>query len=86
FKNGRAVRHDFDSSEDCRAFVAALNRGEARPAVTEEAEAAAERAAAELLAELGLDDSPKDLANSDGQVKKSKKKKGGKRKNKKKSK
>ncbi|EJK61991.1 hypothetical protein THAOC_17420 [Thalassiosira oceanica] len=86
FKNGRAVRHDFDSSEDCKAFVAALNGGEARPVVTEEAEARAERAAAELLAELGLDDSPNDFAASDGQVKKSKKKKGGKKKNKKKSK
>ncbi|EJK56951.1 hypothetical protein THAOC_23063, partial [Thalassiosira oceanica] len=32
---------DFDSSEDCKAFVAALNK--------------AEQAAAELLAELGLD-------------------------------
>jgi len=86
FKNGRAVRHDFDSSEDCRAFVAALNGGEARPAVMEEAEARAERAAAELLAELGLDDSPNDFATGDGQVMKSKKKKGGKKKNKKKSK
>ncbi|EJK55204.1 hypothetical protein THAOC_25083, partial [Thalassiosira oceanica] len=84
FKNGRAVRHDFDSSEECKAFVTALNGGGARPAVTEEAEARAERAAAELLAELGLDDSPNDLATSDGQVKKSKKKKGGKKKNKKK--
>ncbi|EJK53042.1 hypothetical protein THAOC_27588, partial [Thalassiosira oceanica] len=86
FKNGRAVRHDFDSSEDCKAFVAALNGGEARPVVTEEAEARAERAAAELLAELGLDDSPNDFATGDGQVMKSKKKKGGKKKNKKKSK
>ncbi|EJK45052.1 hypothetical protein THAOC_36358 [Thalassiosira oceanica] len=87
FKNGRAVRHDFDSSEECKAFVAALNGGGARPVVTEEAEARAERAAAELLAELGLDNSPNSAAAaSDGQVKKSKKKKGGKKKNKKKSK
>ncbi|EJK50530.1 hypothetical protein THAOC_30467 [Thalassiosira oceanica] len=86
FKNGRSVRHDFDSSEDCKAFVAALNGGEARPVVTEEAEARAERAAAELLAELGLDDSPNVFATGDGQVMKSKKKKGGKKKNKKKSK
>ena len=55
FRNGRTVRHDFDSSEDCQAFVAALSRDQ-QPVVTEEAEAAAERAAAELLAELGLDD------------------------------
>ena len=82
FKNGRTIRHDFDSSEDCQAFVAALNKGEAQPVVTEEAEARAEQAAAELLAELGLDDSPKNKPRSDGQVKKSKKKKGGKKKKK----
>jgi len=80
FKNGRTVRHDFDSSEDCQAFVAALNRGERQPVVTEEAEARAEQVAAELLAELGLDDSPNNI--SSGQIKKSKKKKG-KKKNKK---
>ena len=82
FKNGRTIRHDFDSSEECQAFVAALNRGEALPVVTEEAEARAELAAAELLAELGLDDSPQNNPHSDGQVKKSKKKKGGKKKKK----
>ena len=55
FKNGRTIRHDFDSSEECQAFVAALNKEEeTQPVVTEEAEAAAELAAAELLAELGL--------------------------------
>ena len=82
FKNGRTIRHDFDSSEDCRAFVAALNRDDTQPAVTEEAEARADQAAAELLAELGLDD-PSDNAPIGGdQVKKSKKKrrKGGKKK------
>ena len=82
FKNGRTIRHDFNSSEDCQAFVAALNSGEAQPVVTEEAEARAEQAAAELLAELGLDDSPQNNPHSDGQVKKSKKKKGGKKKKK----
>ena len=55
FKNGRTIRHDFDSSEDCQAFVAARNRDESEPVVSEEAEARAEQAAAELLAELGLD-------------------------------
>ncbi|EJK63192.1 hypothetical protein THAOC_16163 [Thalassiosira oceanica] len=76
FKNGRTIRHDFDSNEDCQAFVAALNNnGETQPAVTEEAEAAAEQAAAELLAELGLGDSS--TAPSSGcKAKKSKKKKG----------
>ena len=54
-KNGRTIRHDFDSNEECQVFVAALDRGETQPVVTEEAEARAEQAAAELLAELGLD-------------------------------
>ena len=82
FKNGRTVRHDFDSSEECRAFVAALNHNsETQPAVTDESEARAAQAAAELLAELGLDDSP--IESSGGcKTKKSKKKKGGKKKNK----
>ena len=57
FKYGRTIRHDFDSNTDCQAFVAALKREEERqPAVTEEAEARAEQAAAELLAELGPND------------------------------
>ena len=82
FKNGRTVRHDFDSSEDCKAFVAAQNRDETQPSVTGESEARAEQAAAELLAELGLDDSP--IESSGGcMTKKSKKKKGGKKKKKK---
>ncbi|EJK60868.1 hypothetical protein THAOC_18717 [Thalassiosira oceanica] len=58
FKNGRIIRHDFDSNEDCQAFVVAMKRGDTQPVVTEESEAAAEQAAAELLAELGIDDSP----------------------------
>ncbi|EJK48505.1 hypothetical protein THAOC_32688 [Thalassiosira oceanica] len=73
FRNGRAIRHDFDSNEDCQAFVSALERGEARPVATEEAEARAEQAAAELLAELGLDDSPVESSSS-FKGKKSKKK------------
>ena len=81
FKNGRTIRHDFNSSEDCQAFVAALNRGETQPAVTEESESRADQAAAELLAELGLDDSP--IESSSGcKTKKSKKKKGSKKKKK----
>ena len=72
FKNGRTTRHDFDSNEDCEAFVA-LSRDETPPAVTEESEARAEQAAAELLAELGLDDSPNE-SSSGCKVKKSKKK------------
>ena len=80
FRNGRTIRHDFDSSEECRAFVAALNRDQTQPAATEEAEAAAEQAAAELLAELGLDDSQAKVSCGNDQAKKSKKKKGGKKK------
>ena len=79
YKNGRTIRHDFDSSEDCQAFVATLNKGETQPAVTEEAEARAEQAAAELLAELELDDSPNE-SSSGCRAKKSKKKKRGKKK------
>ena len=80
FKNGRTTRHDFDSSEECQAFVAALSRDVTQPVVTKEAEARAEQAAAELLAELGLDDPPKNVPTGCDQVKKSrkKKKKGGK--------
>ncbi|EJK49545.1 hypothetical protein THAOC_31567 [Thalassiosira oceanica] len=73
FKNGRTIRHDFDSSEECQAFVTALNDGKTEPVVTKEAEARAERAAADLLAELGLNDSP-DESGGD-QANKSKKKK-----------
>ncbi|EJK46060.1 hypothetical protein THAOC_35295 [Thalassiosira oceanica] len=79
FKNGRTIRHDFDSGEECKAFVAGLNKGESQPVVTEEAEARAEQAAAELLAELGLDDSSNNDATIGDKVKKTKKKKAGKK-------
>ena len=83
FKNGRTIRHDFDSSENCQAFVGGLNRDEKQLVVTEEAEARAEQAAAKLLAELDFDDLPNNVPTSDGHVKKSKKKKkGGKKKRK----
>ncbi|EJK68479.1 hypothetical protein THAOC_10334, partial [Thalassiosira oceanica] len=75
FKNGRTIRHDFGSSKECQAFVAAMNRDETQPSATEEAEARAERVAAELLAELGLDDSPHEAPTGEDQAKKSKKKK-----------
>ena len=84
FKNGRTIRHDFDSSDDCQAFVAALNRGETQPVVTEEAEARAAQAAADLLAELGLDDSAIESSSSCKAKTSTKKKKGGKKKKKKK--
>ncbi|EJK57497.1 hypothetical protein THAOC_22451 [Thalassiosira oceanica] len=81
FKNGRVIRHVFDSNEDCQAFVSALEKGEARPVETEEAEAKAQQAAAELLAELGLDGSPIESSSS-FKNKKSKKRKGRKKKKK----
>ena len=81
--SSRTVRHDFDLSEECQAFVAALTKGDAKPVVTEEAEARAEQAAAKakLLAELGLDDTSDNVATSGDKVKITKKKrKGGKKK------
>jgi len=75
FKNGRTIRHDFDSNDDCQAFDAILNRGETQTVVTEEAEARAEQAAADLLAELRLDDSPNE-SSSGCKAKALKKKKG----------
>ena len=39
FKNGRAIRHDFESSEDCQVFVAALNKDQGQQVVMEETEA-----------------------------------------------
>ena len=63
FKNDRTIRHEFESAEECQAFVAALKTPDGAQTiateeaniVTEEAKASAEQAAAELLAELGLD-------------------------------
>ena len=63
--------------------MALNNDDETQPAVTEEAEARAKQAAAELLAELGLDESQNESSNSGCKAKKSKKKKGGKKKKKK---
>ena len=82
FKNGRTIRHDFDSSAECQAFVAAMKNGETQPVVTEEAEARAEQVAAELLSELGLYDSSNSVPAGGDKAKKSKKKKGGKKKKK----
>jgi len=50
--------------------------------MTKETEARAEQAATELLAELGLDNSPTSVPTSGDKAKKSKKKKGGKKKKK----
>ncbi|EJK48205.1 hypothetical protein THAOC_33018, partial [Thalassiosira oceanica] len=86
-KNHRLIRRDFESNEECRAFVAGLGADEGGLAkVDPEAEAKAEQAAADLLAELGLDDledassnAPKKGARSAPPAGK-KKKRGGKKK------
>merc|ERR1719491_263620 len=55
FKNGRTVRHDFASKDDCQAFLTSFDGENSMPAVVDaEAEARANQAAADLLAELGF--------------------------------
>ncbi|EJK47863.1 hypothetical protein THAOC_33389 [Thalassiosira oceanica] len=86
-KNNRLIRRDFESNEECRAFVAGLGADEGGfVEVDPDAEAKAEQAAADLLAELGLDDledpgsnAPKKWARSAPPAGK-KKKRGGKKK------
>ncbi|EJK72164.1 hypothetical protein THAOC_06332 [Thalassiosira oceanica] len=86
-KNNRLLRRDFESNEECRAFIASLGPDEGGlTEVNPEAEARAEQAAADLLAELGLDDledpssnAPKKGARSAPPAGK-KKKRGGKKK------
>ncbi|EJK66319.1 hypothetical protein THAOC_12766 [Thalassiosira oceanica] len=86
-KNNRLIRRDFESNEECRAFVAGLGADEGGfVEVDPDAEAKAEQAAADLLAELGLDDledassnAPKKGARSAPPAGK-KKKRGGKKK------
>ncbi|EJK59777.1 hypothetical protein THAOC_19963 [Thalassiosira oceanica] len=58
-KNDRLTRRDFKSNEECRSFIASLGAGVgelSRVDPDAEAEAKAEQAAADLLAELGLED------------------------------
>jgi len=55
-KNNRLIRRDFKSNEECRAFIASLGKDEGLLEVDPDAEAKAEQAAADLLAELGLED------------------------------
>ncbi|EJK54132.1 hypothetical protein THAOC_26305 [Thalassiosira oceanica] len=56
-KNNRLTRCDFKSNEECRAFIASLGAGVGELSkVDPDAEAKAEQAAADLLAELGLED------------------------------
>merc|ERR1712130_188214 len=56
FKNGKTIRHEFASKEECRAFLTSLDGLNSRPsAVNAEEEARAEQAAVDLLAELGIE-------------------------------
>ena len=56
-KNNRLIRRDFKSNEECQAFIANLSVDEGELSeVDPEKEAKAEQAAADLLAELGLED------------------------------
>ena len=56
-KNNRLVRRDFKSNEECQAFTASLGADEDEVAeVDPDAEAKAEQAAVDLLAELGLEE------------------------------
>ncbi|EJK61769.1 hypothetical protein THAOC_17683, partial [Thalassiosira oceanica] len=55
-KNNRLKHRDFKSNEECRAFVASLREDvEESSEVDPDADAKAEQAAADLLAELGLE-------------------------------
>ncbi|EJK61958.1 hypothetical protein THAOC_17461, partial [Thalassiosira oceanica] len=56
-KNNRLIRRDFKSNEECQAFIACLSvEKEERLENNPDAEAKAEQAASDLLAELGLED------------------------------
>ena len=64
-KNNRLIRRDFKSNEECQAFIASLDADDEEIAeVDPEAEAKAEQAAADLLAELGMDDLEDPSSNS----------------------
>ncbi|EJK53082.1 hypothetical protein THAOC_27545 [Thalassiosira oceanica] len=84
-KNNRLTRRAFKSNEDCRAFIASLGSdvGELSK-VDPDADAKAEQAAADLLAELGLGDleGPSSSASKNNQPAAlgKKKKRGGKKK------
>ena len=57
YKNNRLIRRDFKSNEDCQDFIASLGAEKGESAeVDPDAEAKAEQAATDLLAELGLEE------------------------------
>ena len=59
YKNGRTARRDFDSKEECKAFIASLTEEDKSGDGGDDAEAEArtEQAAEALFAELDLDSS-----------------------------
>ncbi|EJK67634.1 hypothetical protein THAOC_11305 [Thalassiosira oceanica] len=85
-KNNRLKRRDFKSNEECRAFVSSLGSDEEESSeVDPDADAKAEQAAADLLAELGLEDlegpnSSASKKNNQPAASGKKKKRGGKKK------
>lgn len=79
FKKGRFICYDFDTKDEYQAFSSAQSSDE-QPAVDPDAEVKAEKAAADLLAELGLDDvTEKKTKQAQSNGKKSKSKKKGKK-------
>ena len=85
-KNNRLIRRDFESNEECQAFIVTLAVDEDElPEVDPEKEAKAEQAAADLLAELGLEDLERPSSSASKKEKQpvasgKKKKRGGKKK------
>ena len=87
-KKNRLIRRDFMSNEECQAYIASLGAGEEEMAeIDPDSEAKAEQAAADLLAELGLEELEGPNTNAQNKEKKTvlvpagkKKKRGGKKK------
>ena len=73
FKHGRMTRREFDSNEECQAFVASITES---VEVDDAACAKADQAAAELLSELGLDGDELEIKGKTSTKSGKKKKKG----------
>ena len=80
-KNNRLIRRDFKSNDECQAFIANISAYEEEVAgVDPNAEAKAEQAAADLLAELGLEEKSCNASKNEKPPAGKKKKRGGKKK------
>jgi len=80
-KNNKLIRRDFKSNEECQAFIANVSLDEEEVAeVDPNAEAKAEQAAADLLAELGLEEKSCNASKNEKPPAGKKKKRGGKKK------